>query len=725
MTQDFHYTLEDGIAIIIWDQPHRSMNVMTSEAFATLDEMMTHALDDAHVRGIILTSGKADFAAGMDLAEVAQMKTQGPRAIFDAVMKMHAILRRIERAGMDPATRQGGKPVAAVLPGTGLGIGLELPLACHRIFVKDREDARIGLPEIKVGLFPGGGGTTRLVRKLGLMAAAPVLLEGRIMTPKAAQKAGLIDEVCADPMQAARDWIAQAAPDDLVKPWDKPGWSMPGGAPYSAQGFMTFAGASAMINARTKGAYMAPKALISAVYEGALVPFDLALKIEARWFTHVVCHPQSGAMINTLFVNKSALEKGARRPDLPAQPTAHLGIIGAGMMGAGIALGAARAGITVTLLDLDAARTEQGKGYCAGFYDKAIKRGTATPAQKADVLDRITTTTDMDTLCRCDMVIEAVFEDPEIKANVLAQAARILPDMAVLATNTSSLPITGLAQACKDPARFVGIHFFSPAETMPLVEIITTARTDPATVARAFDLARQMRKTPIIVSDARFFYANRCITPYLNEGLRLLEEGASPALIENAAVMLGMPLGPLQLIDEVSLDLAAGIAKATRAAQGADYADHTAEAVVGAMIAQDRHGRKSGAGFYQYDADGKRQALWPGLGQLFARRADPPLEEVQNRLLLIQTLEAVRAFEAGVIHDIREADVGAILGWGFAPWSGGPFSWIDMVGVDRVVAMTEDLAVRCGPRFGVPPLLARMKADGRRFYQSGGTPVAH
>jgi 3-hydroxyacyl-CoA dehydrogenase/enoyl-CoA hydratase/3-hydroxybutyryl-CoA epimerase len=720
MTDFTSETGADGVAVITWDVPNKSMNVMSLDGLATLIGLVDQALAEPACKGIIITSGKKDFAGGMDLNVIAQMRAGGAKAVFEGVMSLHAALRKIERAGMDPKTLKGGKPIACVLPGTALGIGLELPLACHRIFAAENPKAKIGLPEIMVGIFPGAGGTTRLVRKMGAMMAAPFLLEGKLSDPKAAKAAGIVDEVCADPMTAARDWVLGAKDADLVKPWDAKGYKMPGGAPYHPAGFMTFVGASAMVHGKTMGVYPAAKALLSAVYEGALVPFDQALRVEARWFTHLLMNPSSSAMIRSLFINKEALEKGANRPTVADQTVKKVGILGAGMMGAGSAYVSANAGIEVVLIDASQEAAERGKGYSAGLLDKGISRRKVTEEKKAEVLSRITATTDYAALAGCDLIVEAVFEDPAVKAEVTARAEAVIADTAIFATNTSTLPISGLAKASKRPENFIGIHFFSPVDKMLLVEIIKGAKTGPVAVAKALDFVRAIRKTPIVVNDARFFYANRCIIPYINEGIRMLAEGVNPTLIENAAKLVGMPLGPLQLVDETSIDLGVKIAKATKAAMGAAYPDSAVDEVVFWMADQGRLGKKVDAGFYSYDG-GKRGGLWQGLAAQYPRaEVQPDLATVQHRLLMAQVLEAVRAFEQGVLTDIREGDVGAILGWGFAPWSGGPFAWLDILGAGRAVEICEGLAATQGARFEAPALLRDIAAKGDSFYARFG-----
>lgn len=708
---------DDGVAVITWDVPGKSMNVLSMDGAAELNNLIDDALADAAVKGIVITSGKADFAAGMDLNVLAQMKEGGAQAVFDRVMSLHHLLRKIELAGMDRKTQKGGKPIAAALPGTALGIGLELPLATHRIFVADNPKAKIGLPEIMVGIFPGAGGTTRLIRKLGAMAAAPLLLEGKMNDPAKAKAAGVVDEVVADPLVAAREWVLKATDADLVKPWEQKSYKMPGGSPYTPGGFMTFLGAAAMVHGKTMGVYPAAKALLSAVYEGALVDFDTALRIEARWFTHVLMNPSSGNMIRSLFINKEALEKGANRPEAPDQKVRKVGVLGAGMMGAGIAYVSANAGIEVVLIDSTQEAADRGKSYSAGILDKGISRRKVTEEKKAEVLGRITATTDYAALAGCDLIIEAVFEDPKVKADVTAKAEAVIPADAIFATNTSTLPISDLASASSRPEQFIGIHFFSPVDKMALVEIIRGQQTGDRAVAKALDFVRQIRKTPIVVNDARFFYANRCIIPYINEGIRMVGEGVNPTLVENAAKLMGMPLGPLQLVDETSIDLGVKIAKATKAAMGDAYTDADVDAVIFRLADEGRMGRKAKAGFYDYDEAGKRQDLWTGIGENWPRAEDQPeLAEVQHRLMFVQALEAVRALEQGVLTDIREGDVGAILGWGFAPWTGGPFGCLDMLGAERAVELAEKLAAEHGDRFAPPALLREMAASGESFY---------
>jgi len=721
----------DGVAIITWDVPGKTMNVMSIEGLEALSALIDDAHADEAVKGIVITSGKAgSFAGGMDLNLLADMKASAgnnpAQGLFDGTMRMHGLLRKIELAGMDPKSQKGAKPTAAALPGTAAGIGLELPLATHRTFVSDNPKAKYGLPEILVGIFPGAGGTTRLVRKLGAMNASPLLLEGKMMAAEAAKKAGVIDEVVADPVAAAKDWVLNASDADCVKEWDKKGYKMPGGAPYHPAGFMTFVGANAMVNGKTNGAFPAPKALLSAVYEGALVPFDTALKIEARWFTNVLMNPSSGAMIRSLFLNKEALEKGAVRPEgIEDQRVKKLGVLGAGMMGAGIALVSAQAGIEVVLIDRDQEAADKGKAYTEAFLDKGIARRKVTEEKKAAMLGLITATPDLDALKGCDLIIEAVFEDTAVKAEMTKKVEAIIPEDCVFASNTSTLPISELAKASCRPDQFIGIHFFSPVEKMLLVEIIKGAETGARAVAKALDYVRQIRKTPIVVNDARFFYANRCIIPYGNEATRMITEGVAPALIDHAAQQLGFPVGPVQLGDETSVDLAVRIMKATKAAMGNAYPGSEADNLIVWMEDEGRLGRKAGKGYFDYDEKGKRLGYWKGIHDRYPLVDEQPdLIEVQERLMFVQVLEAVRSLEDGVLEDIREGDVGAILGWGFAPWSGGPFSWLDIIGTAYAVERCDALAEKFGPRFEVPALLREMGENGESFYGRFGPEAA-
>ncbi|MEM9099223.1 MAG: 3-hydroxyacyl-CoA dehydrogenase NAD-binding domain-containing protein [Pseudomonadota bacterium] len=724
----FTYETDGEVAVITWDIQDKSMNVIGPGFNAELEALVDRYLADDAVKGAVFTSGKKDLGAGADLSMLAGARVAAQKAgknvaeaMFEFSMGLHHVLRKIERGGADPKTNKGGKPMAVASPGTMLGGVFEIGLAAHRRFQADNPKAKIGLPEVMVGVFPGGGGATRLPRMLGLMGSGEFLMQGKTVEPKKAKSAGLVDEVVPteDLLTAAKDWVRNSSQSDAVKPWDEKKYKMPGGAPYSAAGFPMFVGAMAMANGKTMGNMVNVQSMLSAVYEGAQLPMDAALRVEARWFTHVLMHPQTEAMIRSIFLNKQALEKGAVRPKgIDDQTVKKVGVLGAGMMGAGIAYVSANAGIEVVLLDRDIEAAEKGKAYSAGILDKGISRKKVTEEKKAEVLGRIQTTSDYSDLSGCDLIVEAVFEDPGIKAKVTEATEAVIPADAIFASNTSTLPITGLAKASSRPEQFIGIHFFSPVDKMMLVEIIKGEQTGDVAVAKALDYVRQIRKVPIVVNDARYFYANRCIIPYINEAGSMVAEGVAPALVENAGKLMGMPVPPLQLNDETSLDLGAKILKATKEQMGNSYVPGGADDLILKMVDDlERFGRKNGKGFYDYDEKGKRQGLWPGLADHFpVAEEQPDVEEVKARLILPQVLEAIRALEENVLLDIREGDVGAIFGWGFMPWSGGPLSWVDITGPAKVVALCDEMEAKHGARFKAPALLRDLAEKGETFY---------
>jgi len=706
---ELSFDSESGIATLAFAMEGGVNKV--DEAFARgLDGGVDWAKAQSGLKGVILTSAHKNFCVGADIDGLVPLRDAEQTLTW--VAGLNAVFRKLETMGV---------PVACALVGSALGGGYEVALACHYRVALDSPKVQIGLPEVSLGVIPGAGGTQRLPRLVGIQKALEHITQGQPVRAEKAHKLGLVEALAPTReavLAAARQWILDH-PGHNRQPWDQKGFKFPGGAPYTPAGFPTFFGGVAMINGKTRGAFPAPKAMLSAIYEGALVGFDTAIRIEARWFTSIIMNPSSEAMIRSLFINKQALEKGASRPrDIPDQSVKKLGVLGAGMMGAGVAYVALIAGIDVVLIDRDRQAADRGRATVEGLLDGAIKARRLDADGKAATLARLTATPDYAALKGCDLVVEAVFEDPKIKAAATVQAEAHLGEGAIFATNTSTLPISGLAKASRDPARYIGIHFFSPVHKMMLVEIIKGAQTGPQAVAKALDFVRQLRKTPIVVNDARFFYANRCIIPYINEGLRMITEGVAPALIDNAARMLGMPVGPLQLTDETSLELGLSIARATKAAMGDACAENPADALLAALVeTHGRKGRKNGKGLYDYDDKGKRLGFWPGLAQMHPHaEPQPPLGEVQNRLMLAQALEAVRALEQGVLTDIREGDVGAILGWGFAPWSGGPFAWLDITGPAQAVAICDALAEKHGDRFAAPALLREMATRGETFY---------
>ena len=703
---------ESGVAIVHIDVPERSMNVLTPELLNDLDGVITAARDDESIRGLVMTSAKSSFVAGADLKELLALMEAGltPTRGYEMSQRLSLLFRRLETLG---------KPVAAAVNGLALGGGLELALACHRRFIVDDPKAVVGLPEVKVGLLPGAGGTQRVLRLIGLAAAAKLLTDGGQHAPAAALKMGLVHEVVAreELLQRACAWVASAV--DVKAPWDVKGFRIPGGASLTQPAVsQTLSVGTALITKMVGRRYPAPAEILSCLYEGGSVPFDLALRIESKHFARLLTSPVARNLVRSLFVTKGELDKLSRRPaGVPPSVIRRIGVLGAGMMGAGIAHIAAVAGLEVVLLDATLENAERGKAHAQKSLTKEVERGRRTVDAAEKILARIHPTTDYAALRDVDLVIEAVFEDRAIKAEVTARAMQAMPKRAVFASNTSTLPITGLATAFSRPKQFIGIHFFSPAEKMPLVEVIVAKKTSQATLAVALDLCAVLRKTPIVVQDSRGFYTTRVFGAYCQEGQVMLLEGVAPALIENAGRFAGMPVGPLAVTDEVSLQLQYHVARQTQADLGERYVASPADPVLRRMVeGRQRLGRKSGGGFYDYPADGPKH-LWLGLADEFPLNAQQPsLEEVQNRLLYSQALEAARAFEEGVVTTAGEADIGSIFGIGFPAWTGGALSFIDTVGIGPFVAECERLARRYGKRFKPSRWLKARAAAGQSFY---------
>jgi 3-hydroxyacyl-CoA dehydrogenase/enoyl-CoA hydratase/3-hydroxybutyryl-CoA epimerase len=708
----------DGIALVTFDVPGRSMNTITAKVMAELPELVERLKTDAAIKGAVLTSGKqTGFCAGADLTELAAQAGSGsPEQAFQVLYGLNRSLRGLETCG---------KPVAAAINGLALGGGFEMVLACHYRVAGDDPRIQLGLPEGKVGLIPGGGGTQRVSRMVGVMAAAPVLLESKIMRPKEALGAGLINEVVArsEEVAAAKAWIK--AKGDAVQPWDKSGFKIPGGGPYTPQGFPIFMVGVAQIRQKTFGNYPAQINMMKAVYEGLQLPMDAALRVESRYFVKTMLTPQAKAMIRSLFVSMQELGKGAARPaGAPATDVKKVSVLGAGMMGAGIAYVQAMAGIETVLIDVKQEAADKGKAHVEELLQKRVSRGQMTPEKMAATLALVTATTDYALVAGSDLVVEAVFENREIKAEVTKKAEAQLAATAVFGSNTSTLPITGLAEASVRPERFIGIHFFSPVDKMMLVEIIKGAKTGDEAVATAIDYVLKIKKTPIVVHDSRGFYTSRCFMTFLQEGMEMLIEGIAPAIVDNVGRMTGMPRGPLEMTDDVALDLAYKIVEQTAKDLGAAYRPGQMDALLKTLVVdRQRFGRKNGKGFYDYPESGQKR-LWPGLAEVApvrTRETDPAMvEELKTRLLYRQALEAARCFEEGVVTDPRDADVGAILGWGFAPWTGGPLSLIDTVGVAAFVETCDRLASTYGDRFAPPKLLRDMAGRGEGFYGPAG-----
>ena len=713
----------DGIAVVTWDSPGRTMNVIDAKVMDELSAIIEQTTADAPVKGVVITSGKDAFCAGADLtmleglsrgfAELAA--SQGEEAamtrFFEESRRWSVLCRRIETCG---------KPWVAALNGTALGGGFELALACHRRIAADNPRTRLGQPEVKVGLIPGAGGTQRVARIMQPSDALQFLLKGDQVQLPRAKAMKLIDTVVpkADLIRTAKEWIKGGG--SAKAPWDVDGFKLPGGPVYSKAGIMVFTPANAIYRRETYDNYPAARAILQVVYEGLQLPMDQALRVESRWFAKILRSPEAAAMIRTLFVSMQELNKGARRPaNVPANELKKIGVIGAGFMGGAIAYVSALAGLNVVLIDRDPETAEKGKAHSHKLVTDQINRGRATTADRDALLARITATADFVALKDCDLVIEAVFEDRKIKEEVISRTQNVLGDEAIFGSNTSTLPITSLAAAFKDRARFIGIHFFSPVERMMLVEIIMGKETGDAALAMALDFVRTIRKTPIVVNDSRGFYTSRVVGTYLREGHLLLTEGVPAALIENVARMAGMPVGPLSLTDEVAVDLAWKILKATEADLGAAAVDPKQKTLLAEMVEErSRFGRKNGKVFYDYPQNAPKR-LWPGLADLQPTRLDVDdidIAVLKRRLLGIQALESARCIEERVVTDVREADVGSILGFGFAPFTGGTISYIDGMGVKNFVQMCNDLAKICGDRFKPSKLLTDMANKGETFY---------
>ena len=713
----------DGMALVTWDMGDRSMNVITMDVIAELGTIVDKVANDAAIKGVVITSGKPAFCGGADLAMLESIRglyadmvrKQGEEAaakmVFDESRKLSQLYRRIETCG---------KPWVCALNGTAMGGGFELALACHYRVAADEAKTRLGLPEIKIGLFPGAGGTQRVARMLQPADALQFLLKGDQLKVDRAKAMKLIDAVvpAAELIKTAKDWVK--ANSKAKAPWDTEGFRLPGGPVYSKAGMMTFPAANAIYRRETYDNYPAARAILQVVYEGLQLPIDTALRVESRWFAKILRSPEAAAMIRTLFVSMQDLNKGARRPaNEPPTSLKKIGVVGAGFMGAGIAQVTAAAGLQVALIDRDQETADKGKAGLHKALSDRVMKGRMKGAERDELLARITPTADYAALKDCDLVIEAVYEDRKVKSDVIAKIQAVIGDKATFASNTSTLPISSLASEFKDPARFIGIHFFSPVDRMMLVEIILGKQTGDKALAVALDYVRAIRKTPIVVNDSRGFYTSRVVGTYIREGHLMLTEGVPAAMIENVGRMAGMPVGPLALNDEVAVDLAWKILKATEADLGAKAIDPRQKKLLQEMVEKrGRFGRKNGKGFYDYPANGPKK-LWPELADLQPKKLDPDtidIEELKLRLLGIQALETARCFEEKVLTDVREADVGSILGFGFAPFSGGTLSWIDMMGTKNFVAVCRKLEKKYGARFAPNKLLLDLAAKGEGFY---------
>ncbi|RUU92927.1 3-hydroxyacyl-CoA dehydrogenase [Mesorhizobium sp. M7A.F.Ca.MR.176.00.0.0] len=721
-----NFTLDidaDGIALVTWDMPGRSMNVFTEEAMRELNAIVDKVAGDAAIKGAVITSGKDTFSGGADITLLQKMLTtfaaekgkdaeRATKALFDNAGMMTGLFRKLETCG---------KPWVSAIKGTCMGGAFELSLACHGRVAADSDKVKMALPEVKIGIFPGAGGTQRVPRLTDQQQALQMLTSGQTLSPQKAKSMGLIHEI-AEParlVETAKAMIRNGLKP--VAPWDEKGFKLPGGQIYSPAGFNLWPPAIAILRRETYGNYPAAAAILKCVYEGLLVPFDTGLRIEQRYFTEIMQTREAAAMIRSLFVSLQELNKGARRPaGVPETKFKKIGILGAGFMGAGIAYVTAKAGIPVVLLDRDLESAAKGKAHSDGLISDQVKKGRAKPEDKDKLLSLITPTADYADLAGCDLVVEAVFEDSSVKKSATEQAEAVLKPSAIFASNTSTIPITGLAKNSARPKNFIGIHFFSPVDKMMLVEIILGKKTGDKALATAIDFVRAIKKTPIVVNDTRGFYVNRCVLRYMSEAYKMLIEGVPAPMIENAAKAAGMPVGPLALTDETAIDLAQKIMKQTIRDLGDKAVDPKQMALINAMVDDHgRFGRKNGKGFYDYPAKPAKKKLWPGLRELYPQLAPEKVdyEELQQRLLVTIALEAARVMEEGIVTDPREADVGSILAFGFAPYTGGALSYIDGIGAKAFVKIAKNLQKKYGAEFKAPKLLLDMAEKGETFYQ--------
>jgi len=714
----------DGIVTLTIDDPTagaNTMNELYGESMNDAIDRLKSELDS--VTGVIITSGKETFFAGGNLNDLIATTKDDTEQLYAKVRAIKTQLRTLETLG---------KPVVAALNGTALGGGYEIALACHRRIALDKPGVQFGLPEVTLGLLPGGGGVVRTVRLLGLLPAfLNVLSNGKRYGVAEARESGLIDDIASTPEELiakAKEWT-KANPES-AQPWDRKGYKIPGGSPDSSALAGMLPAFPANLKKQTKGAPMpAPKNILAVAVEGAQVDIDTALEIEHRYFVDLVVGQVSKNMIQAFWFDLNAINSGASRPSgHDKRKATRVAVIGAGMMGAGIAYVSARNGIDVVLKDVSIDAAEKGKSYSEKLLDKAISRGKMTEEKKAEILGRITATASAADLAGCDLVVEAVFESVELKHEVFGEIESVVAADALLGSNTSTLPITQLAEGVERRSDFIGLHFFSPVDKMPLVEIIRGRETSDEALARALDYVQQIKKTPIVVNDSRGFFTSRVIGLFINEGLAMVGEGIHPQTVEQAALQSGYPVGPLQLIDELNMELVLKIRKATRdgeLAEGREVASHPSDDVVTTMVEQaGRPGRLRGAGFYNYDADGKRTGLWEGLAELFPRVDDPAavdFDEVKERMLIAEVIDATRCVEEGVIVQTADANIGSIMGIGFPAWTGGVLQYANGYegptgnGLAAFVERADQLAAKYGPRFEPGPLLRKKAENGEKY----------
>ena len=717
-------TDSDGIMLVTWDMPGRSMNVFTEAVMDELESIIDAVAGDEAVKGVVFTSGKkGTFSGGADITMINAMyeRFQGEAArdpegsvktLFDMAGRMSWLFRKLETCG---------KPWVSAINGTCMGGATELSLACHARVMAQSDKPVMALPEVKIGIFPGAGGTQRVPRLADTQASLEMMTTGKSLLPAKAKAMGLVHEVVpADELVETAKQMLRERKVDPVAPWDKKGFRGPGQPVYSAAGAQLWPAASAILRRETQMNYPGAAAILKCVYEGLQVPFDTALTIEQRYFTEVLRTPEARNMIRSLFISMQELNKGARRPEGVGETNLQtIGVVGAGFMGAGIAYVSAKAGLNVVLVDRDQAAADKGRSYSEGLNTKAVQKRRMKQEDADALLSRITATDDYSKLSDCDLIVEAVFEDRDVKREVTQKIDAQTSADCVYASNTSTLPITGLAEYSKNAENFIGIHFFSPVDKMMLVEVIMGEKTGERALATALDFVRRIKKTPIVVNDTRGFYINRCVLKYMTEAYDMLVEGVPPAMIENAARQAGMPVGPLALNDETAIDLSQKIMRATQKDLGEQFVKSEHMSLVDRMVEQGRLGRKAGKGFYDYPDRPAKKHLWPGLREMHEQKAahEVDFEELKQRFLVVMALEAARTFEEGVVTDVREADVGSILGFGFAPYTGGMLSYIDMMGAADFVALADRLKAKYGDQFEAPQLLRDMAANGQTFYE--------
>ncbi|MFI8962171.1 3-hydroxyacyl-CoA dehydrogenase NAD-binding domain-containing protein [Streptomyces sp. NPDC053493] len=712
---------ETGVVTLVLDDPAQSANTMNQAFRASIRAIADRAVAEKDsIRGIIYTSAKKTFFAGGDLKDMIKAGPEDAQAIFDTAMEIKDALRRIETLG---------KPVVAAINGAALGGGYEIALASHHRVALDASGSKIGLPEVTLGLLPGGGGVARTVRLMGITdALLKVLLQGTQYNPKRALDNGLVHELAATPeemLAKARAFI-DAHPESH-QPWDVPGYKIPGGTPSNPRFAANLPAFPANLRKQLNGApYPAPRNIMAAAVEGSQVDFETALTIESRYFTELVTGQTAKNMIQAFFFDLQAVNSGANRPQgIEPRKVAKVAVLGAGMMGAGIAYSCARAGIEVVLKDVSAESAAKGKAYSEKLCAKAVAKGRTTQEKADALLALITPTGDVADLAGCDAVIEAVFEDTALKHRVFQEIQDVVAPDALLCSNTSTLPITVLAEGVERQADFIGLHFFSPVDKMPLVEIIKGERTGDEALARAFDLVRQINKTPIVVNDSRGFFTSRVIGQFINEGVAMIGEGAEPASVEQAAAQAGYPAKVLSLMDELTLTLPRKIRNESKKAveeAGGTWISHPGEIVIDRMVDEfGRPGRSGGAGFYEYGEDGRRGKLWPGLREHFTKpEVEIPFRDMQERMLFAEALDTVRLVEEGVLTSVADANIGSILGIGFPAWTGGVLQYVNGYegGVAGFVERARELAATYGERFNPPALLVEKAERGEVFTDS-------